>query len=165
MIKINPTTIFISVFFLIILFFSSQTQPTTPAPRNGWKSYTSQYLDIVFQYPPDWDPPQEKVIQNRAEIDFEGKLIIASDNTPTFEKFIEKNLPTDNTPPLDYINGYIKGKKLIYRSGTDLAIVDIVIAFPGKKQNFITVSYTDFPGHITKSETIDQMLATLRFLD
>ena len=170
MIKINPTTIFVSVFFLIILFFSSQTRSTptdsiTPDPTDNWPTYTSNYLDLVFKYPPDWDLPKEGLIQNSPEIDFDSKLNISVDSALTFEEFIKKNLPTDQTPPLDYLNGNIVGKKLIYRSGADLAIVDIVIAFPGRKQNIITVSYTDFPGHITKSETIDQMLATLRFLD
>lgn len=135
----------------------------TPDPTANWKTYTN--TEYSFKYPREWSIPKEETLQSSQQISFDNILTVTSRRSLTFEQFVAENLPTDKTLPVDYINGDIHGKKLIYKSGVDQATIDTVIAFPGQTQNVITFLYTDSPGHITKSEIIDQILSTFKFIN
>lgn len=141
---------------------ATPTPITTTDTTANWKTYTSKALQISFKYPNEWKDPQEKSSQK--EIVFENILTIASKSGTTLDQFVNKNLPTDGTLPVDYNSGDIQGKRIVYKSGVDQAVVDTLIVFPNQDNNLIIISYTNSPGHITKSETIDQILSTFKFL-
>ncbi|QQG41796.1 MAG: hypothetical protein HYV90_00585 [Candidatus Woesebacteria bacterium] len=144
-------------------------EPTAKAattdPTASWKTYTASDGSFLLKYPIDWSIPNEEKLQNVQRINFDNTLIVTSRPALTLDQYVAKNLPLDKTLPVDYTNGDIHGKKLIYKSGVDQSTIDTVIVFPGKTQNVITFSYTDFPGHITKSEVVDQILSTFKFLE
>jgi len=145
------------------------TPPTaTTDPTTNWKTYTNTKLGFSFKYPSEWELPNGMTIPNTKvgntqQISFDHNLTVMYQPSTTLEQYVAKNLPTDNTPPADYINGNIHGEKIIYKSGVDQATINIVIAFSGQTQNVITFTYTDYPGQITESKIIDQILSTFQF--
>ena len=137
------------------------TPTATPDPTAGWKTYTNTNIGYLLKYPEDWNIPTEKSQQTS----FDNTLTITFIAGTTLEKYVTNNLPTDKTPTVDYINGDIYGEKIVYKSGVDQAILDVAIVLPKQSNNVIVFSYTDYAGHITKSETIDQILSTFKFID